>query len=250
MSFSANGRRFLTGNRPLAAQPYTALVFATTAPPPARLLVFARVPEAGRVKTRLAASIGNQRALAAYEAMLEDLLRGVGSSTPETEVEVLWAPTATATGPTLRRAFGDHTLAMQTGQTLGDRLAMAFSERFFFHRTQKIIAIGVDDPALSRETIDHAFALLDSVEWTIGPATDGGYYLIGCRAAAFESEVFQNIEWGTPAVLDATLDKIRQWNATVAVLPRRPDIDEEKDLLAYCAEPDGALSRLLREWDG
>ena len=53
---------------------------------------------------------------------------------------------------------------------LSYRLSMAFSERFFFHRTQKIIAIGVDDPTLPRELIDHAFALLDSCEWTIGPA--------------------------------------------------------------------------------
>lgn len=208
-------------------------MFATTVPPPQRLLVFARVPELGRVKTRLAATLGDRRALEIYERMLADLLRGIGTSTPETEIEVVWAPTAIANEETLRRAFGNHTLAMQTGETLGDRLAMAFSERFFFHRTQKIIAIGVDDPLLPRELIDHAFSLLDSCEWAIGPATDGGYYLIGCRAAAFDTDIFRDIEWGTSAVLGSTLAKIRQWNATVAVLPRRTDIDEEKDLAIY-----------------
>jgi uncharacterized protein len=208
-------------------------MFATIVPPPQRLLVFARVPELGRVKTRLAATLGDRRALEIYERMLADLLRGIGTSTAQTEIEVVWAPTAIANGETLRRAFGNHTLAMQTGETLGDRLAMAFSERFFFHRTQKIVAIGVDDPLLPRELVDHAFALLDSCEWTLGPATDGGYYLIGCRAAAFDTDIFRDIEWGTPTVLESTLAKIRQWNATVAVLPRRTDIDEEKDLAVY-----------------
>ena len=223
-------------------------MFATTAPPPARLLVFARLPELGRVKTRLAASIGDERALAVYQAMLEDLLSGIGSGTPEMEIECLWAPSERANGAVLRSAFGGHAVAMQTGQTLGDRLAMAFSERFFFHRTQKIVAIGVDDPALSREIIDHAFSLLDSVEWTVGPADDGGYYLIGCRAAAFDTEIFQDIEWGSSSVLDSTLGKIQQRNATVALLPRRRDIDEEHDLHAYHPREKGALATLLEEW--
>jgi rSAM/selenodomain-associated transferase 1 len=224
-------------------------VFPVVAPPPQRLLVFARVPERGRVKTRLAATIGDDRALEVYAAMLRDLLQSAGASTEDTEVEVLWAPTAAANGEVLQRAFGRRSLAMQTGDTLGDRLAMAFSERFFFHRTEKIIAIGVDDPRLSREMIDHAFALLDSVEWVVGPATDGGYYLIGCRAAAFDSEMFRDIEWGTSTVLAATIAKIRGAENTVALLPARSDIDLEDDLRAYAAAGhDGELGRLLKEW--
>ena len=223
-------------------------MFATTFPPPQRLLVFARLPELGRVKTRLAASIGDERALAVYRAMLQDLLAGIGSGSPEMEIECMWAPSEHANGAALRAAFGGHSVAMQTGDTLGDRLAMAFSERFFFHRTMKIIAIGVDDPALSRETIDHAFSLLDSVEWIVGPADDGGYYLIGCRAAAFDTEVFQGIEWGTSSVLASTLAKVRERNATVALLPRRLDIDEEKDLHAYQPAEKGALAMLLEGW--
>ncbi|HSP15059.1 MAG TPA: TIGR04282 family arsenosugar biosynthesis glycosyltransferase [Thermoanaerobaculia bacterium] len=208
-------------------------MFATIAPPPQRLLVFARLPELGKVKTRLASSIGNERTLAVYEKMLRDLLKSIGTSTPETEIEIVWAPTASANGQSLRRAFGDYTLAMQTGATLGDRLAMAFSERFFFHSTQKIVAIGVDDPRLSREAIEHAFALLDSCEWVVGPARDGGYYLIGCRAPAFDAAVFQGVDWGSPTVLETTLKKIRSWNTCLAVLPVRSDIDTVEDLEGY-----------------
>lgn len=226
-------------------------MFATVPPPAQRLLVFARLPELGKVKTRLAADIGAERALRVYEAMLHDVLRSIGSSRDGTEVEVLWAPTAAANGEALRRAFGAHAMAMQTGETLGERLSMAFSERFFFHRTHKIVAIGVDDPTLGRELIDYAFALLESCEYVIGPASDGGYYLIGCRAGSFTVDVFDGIDWGTSRVLTATLEKIREVGATVAQLPERFDIDAGDDLRRFAAEHrHGAseLASLLREW--
>lgn len=225
-------------------------MFSTIPPPRQRLLVFARLPEPGRVKTRLARDVGDDRALAAYEAMLRDVLGTIGASsvasTGDTEVEVMWAPSASATGETLRRAFGDFALAMQTGQNLGERLAMAFSERFYFQHTQKVVAIGVDDPSLSRQIVDRAFALLDTCDWVVGPAADGGYYLIGCRGASFDVDVFTDVEWGTERVLAMTLDRIRGFGGTVAVLPERSDIDVADDLRAYTG--DGAVGALLTEW--
>jgi len=211
-------------------------VFPTIPPPAQRLLVFARLPERGRVKTRLAESIGDDAALAAYETMLRDLLASIGQPSPETEIEILWAPTENANGESLAHAFGNLPTAMQTGATLGDRLSMAFSERFFFHATQKIVAIGVDDPSLSRELIDHALALLDSCEWVVGPAEDGGYYLIGCRAAAFDPSIFQDVAWGTNSVFTTTISKIAEWQSNVAVLPVRWDIDVIEDWERYRAQ--------------
>jgi len=210
-------------------------VFPTVPPPAQRLLVFARLPERGKVKTRLAASLGEDGALAAYETMLRDLLASIGKSSPEVEIEILWAPTENANGETLARVFGDLPTTMQTGANLGDRLSMAFSERFFFHATQKIVAIGVDDPRLPRKIIDDAFALLDSCEWVTGPAEDGGYYLIGCRAAAFDPEIFQDVAWGTPSVFTSTIDRIAAWENSVAVLPERWDIDVIEDWERYAA---------------
>ena len=226
-------------------------MFATTRPPAQRLLVFARVPELGRVKTRLGEAIGAERALAVYKAMLRDLLQSIGESNADIEIEILWAPTAAANAETLRRAFGDHSLAMQTGPDLGDRMAMAFSERFFFHRTQKIVAIGIDDPLLSRAMIDEAFALLESCDWVIGPADDGGYYLIGCRGAVFNPAIFRNVPWGSSEVLHLTLDRIRQAQQTLSMLPQRYDIDVIEDLQRFAREyasSDRELPRLLREW--
>lgn len=208
-------------------------MFPTIAPPAQRLLVFARLPELGKVKTRLAESIGEERALEAYKTMLRDLLASIGKSSPETEIEILWAPTEFASGESLTRAFGDLPTAMQTGATLGDRLSMAFSERFFFHATQKIVAIGVDDPSLPRTLIDTAFAQLDSCEWVVGPAEDGGYYLIGCRAASFDPMIFADVEWGTSSVFVTTMSKIAELQSTVAVLPVRWDIDAAADWTRY-----------------
>ncbi|HEV7427119.1 MAG TPA: TIGR04282 family arsenosugar biosynthesis glycosyltransferase [Thermoanaerobaculia bacterium] len=208
-------------------------MFLTIPPPAQRLLVFARLPERGRVKTRLAEAIGEDAALAAYETMLRDLLASIGRPSSDVEIEVLWAPTEAATGESLSKAFGDLPTAMQTGATLGDRLSMAFSERFFFHATQKIVAVGVDDPSLPRDLIDHALGLLDSCEWVIGPTEDGGYYLIGCRAAAFDPAIFQDIVWGTEFVFATTMSKIAEWQSTVAVLPVRWDIDVAEDWERY-----------------
>ena len=219
-------------------------MFPTVPPPPQRLLVFARLPELGKVKTRLAADLGDERALAVYEAMLREVISGIGSSTPDTEIEFLWAPTPSANGALLRRAFAHHNVAIQTGEDLGDRLAMALSERFFFHRTEKIIAIGVDDPTLGRELIDRAFALLDSCEYVVGPASDGGYYLIGCRMQTFDPSIFHDIEWGTSTVFRATLEKIARLGRTVAVLPERSDIDTAADLERHAAAfPQSEVSR-------
>ena len=226
-------------------------MFPTTPPPAQRLLVFARLPELGKVKTRLAESIGDEKALAVYSAMLHDVLRAIGESRDETEVEIAWAPSDRANGEVLRKAFGPHTLVMQAGANLGDRLSMAFSERFFFHRTQKVIAIGVDEPRISRELVDHAFALLDSCEWVVGPALDGGYYLIGCRAAVFNPAIFSDMPWGTAAVMPQTLERIRACAQTTALLPVRYDIDVLEDLQRFAAEErdaDGELPKLLRGW--
>jgi uncharacterized protein len=214
-------------------------------------MVFARLPERGKVKTRLGESIGAEKALAVYEAMLHDVLQSIGNSTDDTAIEVAWAPTESANGEALRRAFGDHLLAMQTGANLGERLAMAFSERFFFHRAEKIIAIGVDDPTLTRETIDHAFGLLESCEWVIGPAHDGGYYLIGCRGASFKPAIFVDMPWGTDAVMRLTVQRIREWEQTLTILPAHYDIDVIDDLKRFASETrdsEAELPRLLRAW--
>ncbi|HET7712461.1 MAG TPA: TIGR04282 family arsenosugar biosynthesis glycosyltransferase, partial [Thermoanaerobaculia bacterium] len=223
------------------------MMFESVPPTRQRLLLFARLPEHGHVKSRLAAALGADTALAIYRAMLRDILATLRPPWPDTEVEVLWTSANGADGASLKEAFDGFSLSMQAGRSLGDRLAVAFSERFFFHRTEKIIAIGVDDPTLPRPLMERAFALLDSCDWVIGPATDGGYYLIGCRNESFDAEVFAGIEWGTASVFGATTSRIGARNNTLAVLPPRSDIDLPADLEEFAREERGsALGELLR----
>lgn len=219
--------------------------FETITRPAERLLVFARVPELGKVKSRLAASLGAGIALELYSAMLEDLLDSIGVSTEQREVEILWTSESDTPGAVLARWFGEREVAMQSGAALGDRLVTAFAERILFHCATKVIAIGTDDPTLTRGEIDNAFDLLDSCEWVVGPATDGGYYLIGCRGDAFFTHVFDGIAWGTSDVFDETMRRIRTRKRTVAVLPHRTDIDDADDLASYRCSPRRGLAHRL-----
>ncbi len=224
-------------------------VFTTTRRPRNKLLIFARVPEEGQVKTRLEPHLGRCRTLALYAAMLADLFDSIGGPTLEMEVEVLWTSSGDVSGSDLRGWFGEYPLSMQTGSSLGERLVLAFTERILFHQAQKIIVIGTDDPALPRELIEHAFASLDSCEWILGPAVDGGYYMIGCRAEAFRPEVFERIEWGTSSVLPETRRRIRQLGATLAMFPERFDIDRMEDLDSFQRmSRTGRVGRILQEW--
>ena len=224
-------------------------MFPTTLRPRQKLLVFARLPELGRVKTRIAAEIGHERTLELYEAMLADLLDRIGDSDDQTEVEILWTASPDATGDDLRRVFGSRRLAMQTGATLGDRMSIAFSERVFFHDASKVMAIGTDEPGVDRALVECAFRLLDSCDWVVGPAADGGYYLLGCRAADFFPEIFQDIEWSSDEVLPKTLDRIREKGQTIALLPVRTDIDYVEDLRGFVSDcRGGRLAGLLGEW--
>ncbi|HXI13571.1 MAG TPA: TIGR04282 family arsenosugar biosynthesis glycosyltransferase [Thermoanaerobaculia bacterium] len=220
--------------------------FPTRHPPLQRLLIYARVPEVGLVKTRLARDLGDERTLEVYHSMLSDLLSTVGVSNDELQVEVLWTGSEAVRGEQLKRHFPGLSISMQTGNDLGQRLSIAFAERLFFHGTEKVIAIGVDDPSLTRRGVELAFRLLDSCEWTLGPASDGGYYLIGCRARAFRSEVFEDIEWGSSTVLTLTTAKIRAGGGTLALLPEHRDIDELSDLKAL-SESIPEHARLLRQ---
>lgn len=214
---------------------------------PRRVLVFAKAPEKGRVKTRLARSIGVEGAAEVYRGMISELLGRLGSDNGF-DVEVLWTGSADVPGKTLTGTFAPYRLARQIGRDLGERMTTAFSERALLQRTRQIIAIGTDLPDLGRSDLEAAFSLLNSCEWVIGPARDGGYYLIGCRSANFDASVFEGIHWGQSSVLEATTERIRELGGTVALLPKRQDIDEIDDLEEYVARhPGGDVARAFRE---
>ncbi|MDX1583801.1 MAG: TIGR04282 family arsenosugar biosynthesis glycosyltransferase [Thermoanaerobaculia bacterium] len=197
-----------------------------------RLLVFAKAPEPGRVKTRLARSMGREAACDVYRSMIRELTDRLGDG-KDFDVEVMWTGSSALAGAELVDAFAPYRLARQIGSDLGERMTVAFCERALLQRTTQIIAIGVDLPDIEMTEIESASLLLESCDWVIGPASDGGYYLIGCRAESMDARVFEGIHWGEPSVCDATTDRIRSLGETVALLPERRDIDDFEDLRDY-----------------
>lgn len=165
-----------------------------------------------------------------YQALLSDLLDRLEPLRDELSIEILWTADGDVTGAELRRSFRDFELARQAGEDLGERMQMAFSERIFFHEAEKVVAIGVDDPSIDEATVRNAFALLESCEWIIAPAEDGGYRMIGCRGGAFRSAVFRDVSWGSATVFAKTLRALRAMKKTLAILPCRRDIDDVDDL--------------------
>ena len=187
------------------------------------LLIFAKNPKAGKVKTRLAATIGTDAALYVYKQLVEHTV-SVTNCLPDDKImfysDFVFDEDAWNTEHYLKQ--------LQNGKDLGERMNNAFASTFK-NGYDRIVIIGTDCPALNAEIIMNAFACLDKYDVVIGPAEDGGYYLLGLKQLC--SEVFENIPWSTSTVFDDTTRKCAALQLTYGLLPVLNDIDEENDLL-------------------
>jgi uncharacterized protein len=192
------------------------------------VLVFARAPVRGRIKTRLAPEVGDDRITVLYKCFVLDILnmlRGTGH-----QVWICYDPPEA--GPVMRSWLGDHFgYQPQRGKDLGEKMADAFAAAFASGIT-KALVVGTDIPDLPAAVIDQGFKSLTEHEAVIGPAIDGGYYLIGFRADSFRPAIFENIPWSTPAVCSSTLDRLAASRSRVYLLPPWRDIDHYSDLCA------------------
>jgi rSAM/selenodomain-associated transferase 1 len=185
---------------------------------PAQVVVMAKYPSVGAVKTRLGEAIGAEAACEVYAAFIADLARRL----PACGLPVTWAFWP-ADAPFASLVAGSVCIA-QTGRDLGERVAGALdacSGGF----TSPAIAIGVDAPHLAPERLREAAAALSSgADLVLGPAADGGYYLIGLRRPC--AAVFRGIAWGTSTVLDTTLVRARAAGLRHRLLPPTFDVDD------------------------
>ncbi len=184
------------------------------------LMIFTRNPELGKCKTRLAATIGYQNALDIYTFLLNHtaaLTKDVNAAKQVWYSDEIWE------NDIWDRDTFDKKL--QQGDDLGIRMAHAFQEGFAAG-FERIIVIGSDMYDLTTTDIDQAFAFLESKDVVIGPADDGGYYLLGMTA--FNGALFQNKSWGTETVLRDTLDDLNQKN--IHLLATRNDVDIYEDI--------------------
>lgn len=224
------------------------------------LIIFIKNPQLGKVKTRLAKTVGDEKALEIYLELSKitrencQILRGVQSY-------VFYSDFINKNDEWSNDIFEK---AMQSGDDLGDRMLNAFT--FILQNHSKACIIGSDCPTLSAAILEAAFETLDNHDFVVGPSTDGGYYLLGMNAPQHlfdnktgnksetrnpaegipleKSEIapphlspweylFENMLWSTENVLSETLKRIKAQHKTVALLPELTDVDEEKDWLNY-----------------
>jgi rSAM/selenodomain-associated transferase 1 len=186
------------------------------------IIIFVREPVLGRVKTRLAAAIGAKKALKAYELLLQHtyhLVKNAG-----TPVYIYYADEVVEND---LWQGGDFIKQQQRGSNLGSRMKHAFNDVFSIGH-KKVVIIGSDCYELTTGIISEAFLQLDTTDSVIGPATDGGYYLLGLQKLI--PAIFENIAWSTNSVKDETVKILEQNNYSFSLLQTLTDVDEEKDL--------------------
>jgi uncharacterized protein len=197
-------------------------------PSTGHILVISRYPVPGQAKTRLIPALGPARAARLHRRMTEQVLeaaRKTRAAKKDLDITVCY------TGAS-RQAFrawmgSDLCYEQQPSGSLGVRLQLAFA-RAFANKSSGAIAVGTDVPGLSPDIFDQAFCGLRDRDIVIGPATDGGYYLIGMKN--HHPGLFTDIDWGTERVLFQTLETIKRLGLTVETLPTLDDVDHPGDL--------------------
>lgn len=189
------------------------------------LLIFIKNPEKGKVKTRIAQTAGEDRALQIYL----ELLRHTRQVSQEIDARRLlfYSDFIEESDQWSSQEFQK---LVQHGEDLGERMSNAFLLGLI-QPDDKAIIIGSDCPLLTNDIVESAFAKLDDFPFVVGPATDGGYYLLGMKHHT--PEVFENIQWSTKNVLSDTLERIQELEKEYFLLPELPDIDYEADWKKY-----------------
>ncbi|MEO9258482.1 MAG: TIGR04282 family arsenosugar biosynthesis glycosyltransferase [Crocinitomicaceae bacterium] len=196
------------------------------------LIIFARNPVQGKVKTRLAQGIGDEEALKIYHELLDFTIEE--SSKVSAEKMLYYSDFIPE-----QQLNNDFSIALQTGEDLGERMKNAFSEGFK-KGYGRIILIGSDSFEIDANDIQKAFFMLNDKDTVIGPATDGGYYLIGLKAP-FEP-IFTNKPWSTDVIFKRTYLELMLYNKTIALLEEKSDIDTLEDLEEHYKKTKKSLS--------
>lgn len=185
------------------------------------MLIFIKNPRLGKVKTRLARTVGPEEALRIYGFLL-DKTREAALAVAAQRWLFYSEECETADG----WPEADFQKFVQRGDDLGARMAAAFEQAFRAGATRAVV-IGSDCPGLNGAFLDEAFSRLDDADFVLGPTPDGGYYLLGMKAPA--PALFQDIPWSTETVRALTLEKIRAAGKSCSLLPELSDIDTEED---------------------
>lgn len=193
------------------------------------LIIFARYPELGKVKTRLAKTIGNENALSVYKELLlytHIITKNIAadkfvflSEQVSEDHFLLW-----------NYPINRFIIKIQEGNTMGERMFHAFRD-LFASGYEQVCIIGSDCITLTQQNITDAFNHLEQYDAVIGPSADGGYYLLGMKKP--HTFLFENKEWSSDRVLYSTIEDFRLMQLSFYLLPVLSDIDTEEDWLTY-----------------
>jgi len=189
-------------------------------------ILFLKYPERGKIKTRLAAALGDD---AAYDLYL-CFLRDIAAMTAQVNAEVI----IVYSGPD-QAAFDDFPGVQcfrQRGSDIGERMFFALQD-VFAQGFKRIVLIGSDSPDLPANFVNDAFVKLALADVVMGPSMDGGYYLIGCKPDSLRQSIFHDIPWSTKKVFNETLRRIEAGGLKAAILTDWPDIDEVDGLKRF-----------------
>ena len=200
-----------------------------------KLIIFLKAPRAGSVKTRLARTLGADAACAAYRELVETLL---GNLAKLSEVELRFTPddAESEIRSWLRKGWSARP---QSEGDLGCRLRRAFDEAFLAGATNVVI-IGSDCPEVCATDIREAWRELRAHDVVIGPAVDGGYWLIGLRQP--QPQLFEGISWSSEKVLGETMQRAKAAGLRIQVLRILMDVDTEVDWRAFQSRVGGGSS--------
>lgn len=193
-------------------------------PHDAVVIVVCKAPERGRVKTRLAKDIGEERAYHVYSIMMATLFANLSAGSG-------YDVCACVDGNMSLVQAGTVDPIKQHGATLGERILNAIKDCALY--PVKIV-IGSDTPNITAHIVQQAIISLDAADVVIGPAHDGGYYLIGMKQ--LHEGLFEDISWSTEQVLEQTQDRARSAGLSIVLLPIMRDIDTLEDLQVVMPE--------------
>ena len=239
------------------------------------VIVFLKYPEPGKVKTRLAKALGDEKACAVYKSLAENVIKNIFTKNPGTyDVHIFFTPADRETEikdwlkPFIQGDRGVKTqFSPQEGRNLGERMSHAFGQilqekdykKRAVQRTatesplkkgdeggckknsqerkfvHNTIIIGTDCPEIDATLIENAFGVLKEKDVVIGPCRDGGYYLLGMSRPA--SDLFVDIDWSTDRVFEQTMEKVRKNILSYGILKTLVDIDTMEDLYRYSPNP-------------
>lgn len=189
------------------------------------LILFIKNPVLGRVKTRLAATLGDARALEVYQKLLSITRHAALGA--DCQRQLYYSDAIETDDDWDNTHFAKHT---QQGDDLGERMHRAFIASFAEGATKAVI-IGSDCPDISSQVIDDAFRALQTHDMVIGPALDGGYYLLGMKAV--HADFFVNKQWSTATVLLDTISDAKRLGLSVGQMSTLSDLDNEADLMKW-----------------